>query len=52
VIDDTLPGGARRRVIEHAAPFALADREDDYRIAWAHFRARAMTSAGATEPKI
>jgi len=26
-------------VIEYLAPFALADREQDYRIAWAHFEA-------------
>ena len=40
VTDDTLPGGPVRRTIQYVAPFSLADREDDYRIAWAHFAAR------------
>ena len=40
VMDDTLPGGPRRRVIQYTAPFTLADREADYRIAWAHFASR------------
>jgi len=38
--DDTLPGGPVDRVIQYVAPFALADREADYRIAWAHFEQR------------
>jgi hypothetical protein len=38
--DDTLPGGAVDRVIRYVAPFALADREADYRTAWAHFEQR------------
>ena len=29
------------RVIEYAAPFGLADREADYRVAWAEFERRA-----------
>lgn len=37
--DDTLPGGPVDRVIRYVAPFSLADREADYRIAWAHFAA-------------
>jgi len=37
VTDDTLPGGPIERTIEYVAPFALADRESDYRIAWDHF---------------
>ena len=39
--DDTLPGGPVDRVIQYLAPFALADREADYRNAWAHFASRA-----------
>ena len=39
--DDTLPGGPVDRVIQYVAPFALGDREDDYRTAWAHFASRA-----------
>ena len=35
--DDTLPGGPVQRTLEYVAPFALADREADYRLAWAHF---------------
>lgn len=37
ILDDTLPDGPHERVIEYVAPFALADREADYRIAWAFF---------------
>ena len=40
VMDDTLPGGPVRRTIQYVAPFSLADREEDYRIAWAHFESR------------
>jgi len=38
--DETLPGGPIDRVIYYTAPFALADRENDYRTAWAHFEQR------------
>ena len=49
--DDTLPGGPVDRVIQYVAPFALADREADYRVAWAHFEARAAAvPAQAGEP--
>jgi hypothetical protein len=41
VMDDTMPGGPVERVIEYVAPFGLADREGDYRIAWAEFERRA-----------
>ena len=41
VMDDTLPGGPVRRTIQYVAPFSLADREEDYRTAWAHFASRA-----------
>ena len=40
VMDDTMPGGPVERVIEYIAPFRLADRETDYRIAWAEFERR------------
>jgi len=38
--DDTLPGGSVDRMIQYVAPFALADREEDYRTAWTHFEQR------------
>ena len=34
VIDDTMPVGPVPRTIRYVAPFGLADREADYRIAW------------------
>ena len=34
VIDDTTSAGPVSRTIRYVAPFALADREADYRIAW------------------
>jgi len=37
VMDDTLPGGPRKIERRYVAPFARADREEDYRIAWAFF---------------
>ncbi|MCX7175437.1 MAG: class I SAM-dependent DNA methyltransferase [Proteobacteria bacterium] len=37
VIDDTQPGGPQTRIRSYTAPFALASREADYRIAWAFF---------------
>jgi hypothetical protein len=37
VIDDTLPGGPRTVERVYVAPFALANREEDYRTAWAFF---------------
>lgn len=40
VRDDTLPGGPVDRTIQYVAPFTLADREADYRTAWAHFEQR------------
>jgi hypothetical protein len=40
VTDDTLPGGPRRVVREYTAPFALANREEDYKIAWEFFEGR------------
>jgi hypothetical protein len=37
VTDDTLPGGPRIVERRYKAPFARANREEDYRIAWAFF---------------
>jgi hypothetical protein len=37
IIDDTLPGGPRQVTRTFKAPFARANREDDYRVAWAFF---------------
>lgn len=37
VMDDTLPGGPREVERTYVAPFARANREEDYRIAWAFF---------------
>ncbi|WP_425259799.1 class I SAM-dependent DNA methyltransferase [Rubrivivax sp. RP6-9] len=37
VSDDTLPGGPRTVERRYVAPFARADREADYRTAWAFF---------------
>jgi hypothetical protein len=44
-LDDTEPGGPRIRAITYTAPFALANREKDYRIAWEFFQPQ------ATEPR-
>lgn len=40
VLDDTQPGGPINRIIRYTAPFTLADREADYRVAWTHFERR------------
>lgn len=37
VTDDTIPGGPRTVERTYTAPFARANREEDYRIAWAFF---------------
>ena len=37
LLDDTQPGGPQTRARSYTAPFALASREADYRIAWAFF---------------
>lgn len=37
ILDDTQPGGPTQRIIQYTAPFTLADREADYRVAWVHF---------------
>lgn len=41
VLDNTQPGGPVSRTIEYVAPYTLADRESDYRVAWAEFERRA-----------
>jgi hypothetical protein len=41
IIDDTQPGGPKPRTLRYVAPFTLADREADYRVAWAHFESSA-----------
>ena len=40
VLDDSQPSGPRSRTIEYHAPFALCDRESDYRTAWKGFEQR------------
>ncbi len=39
VTDDTLPGGPRQVTRTFTAPFARANREEDYRTAWGFFEA-------------
>ena len=41
VVDDTEPGGSRVVTRKYVAPFATANREEDYRIAWEFFGAQA-----------
>jgi hypothetical protein len=43
VVDNTQPGGPVSRTIEYVAPYTLADRESDYRVAWAEFERRAAS---------
>lgn len=45
VLDDTLPGGPRTVERSYVAPFARANREDDYRTAWAFFSAEGSAHA-------
>ena len=42
--DDTLPGNPVQRTTTYTAPFIRANREDDYRIAWAEFERRSNQS--------
>lgn len=44
VLDDTQPGGPIHRIIRYVAPFSLADREADYRVAWEHFAAQGASA--------
>lgn len=43
VTDDTLPGGPRTVERTYTAPFARANREEDYRIAWAFFEQESVS---------
>ena len=47
VLDDTLPGGVRQVERRYTSPFALANREEDYRIAWEFFAAQSKTLGAA-----
>ncbi|MFC3337116.1 Eco57I restriction-modification methylase domain-containing protein [Paracandidimonas soli] len=40
ITDTNQPGGPIDRTIRYVAPFTLADRESDYRIAWEYFERR------------
>ena len=40
VMDDTLPGGPRKKTIVYHAPFDRCDRERDYEVVWAVFEKR------------
>jgi len=50
VLDDTLPGGPRQVERRYVAPFALANREEDYKIAWAFFESRRSDTAETSTP--
>ncbi len=45
--DYPLPGGARTAERRYTAPFALANREEDYKITWAFFESRQSATAGS-----
>jgi len=47
VTDDTLPGGPRTVERRYVAPFALANREEDCRLAWAHFAGASASDIAA-----
>jgi hypothetical protein len=47
VMDDTQPGGPTRRERKYVAPFAVANREEDYRIAWEFFERKKAAEAKA-----
>jgi hypothetical protein len=49
VMDDTLPGGPCQVTRTFVAPFARANREVDYRIAWAFFSERAASEGSNQE---
>ena len=40
ILDDTLPSGPIKRLIEYHAPFDCCNREEDYREAWDEFSCR------------
>jgi hypothetical protein len=45
VTDDTLSGGPRQVERRYEAPFALANREQDYKIAWEFFESNCLSKA-------
>ncbi len=47
VTDDTQPGGPRQVTRTFTAPFARANREEDYRTAWAFFSEQSLNNAKA-----
>ncbi len=47
VTDDTQPGGPRQVTRTFTAPFARANREEDYRTAWAFFEVQSANSTSA-----
>ena len=49
VEDDTLPTGKYLKERKWVAPFARADREADYRLAWAFFEKQKATGEGAAD---
>ncbi len=49
VEDDTLPTGKYMKERKWTAPFALANREEDCRVAWAFFEKQATAAEGATD---
>jgi hypothetical protein len=44
ITDDTLPGGPRQVTRNFTAPFARANREDDYRMAWEFFQNQSQSA--------
>jgi hypothetical protein len=48
ITDDTLPNGPHQKTRRYTAPFTLANREDDYRAAWAFFESCVAGTAVAS----
>ncbi|CAN1529185.1 hypothetical protein MCEMIEM28_01361 [Burkholderiaceae bacterium] len=44
ITDDTLPGGPRQVTRSFKAPFARANREEDYRVAWKFFENQKLSA--------
>jgi hypothetical protein len=44
ITDDTLPGGPRQVTRTFKAPFARANREEDYRVAWEFFQNQSQSA--------
>jgi hypothetical protein len=36
-LDDVSPGGPKQVLLEYKSPFAVASRDEDYRMAWEFF---------------